>query len=63
MPRKNKFISHELKLDVIERKKKGEGNSMIGRAVGLAESTVRTIWANRESKEEKGSKHQQGPRY
>lgn len=48
MPRKNKFISHELKLDVIERKKKGEGNSMIGRAVGLAESTVRTIWANRE---------------
>ena len=49
MPRKNKFITHEMKVEIIERKKRGEGNSAIGRAMGgLAESTVRTIWANRE---------------
>ena len=49
MPRKNKFITHEMKVEIIERRKRGEGNSAIGRAMGgLAESTVRTIWANRE---------------
>ena len=37
-----------MKLQIIERKQKNEGNTAIGRALGLSESTVRSVWKNRE---------------
>lgn len=46
MSRKNNFFPQQFKLDGIETKK-GDGNYMIGRAVGLSESTVRIMLVNR----------------
>lgn len=44
---KRKAIGLYVKRDVIKRKERGQGNSAIGRALGLSESTVRTIWKNK----------------
>lgn len=44
---KRKAIGLDVKRDVIKRKEEGQGNSAIGRALGLSESTVRTIWKNK----------------
>ena len=48
-PTKRKNISLEVKRQVIQKKDGGMGNSVIGRVMGLSESTVRTIIKNRES--------------
>ncbi|KAK3890069.1 hypothetical protein Pcinc_005984 [Petrolisthes cinctipes] len=45
---KRKAISFDIKKEVISRKEKGEGNSAIGRDLGLSESSVRTIWRKRD---------------
>ena len=45
--RSRKVISIETKMEVIRRKDKGQKNCFIGRAMGLAESTVRTILGKR----------------
>ena len=40
---KRKSLDLSIKQEVVKRKKEGQGNSAIGRALGLSESTVRTI--------------------
>ena len=44
--RTRKFLSHSIKLEIIWRKEKGEGNSKIGRDIGLSEFTLRTVYKN-----------------
>ena len=48
MASKRKTITLEVKREVIRRKDAGEGNSAIGRVLGLHEATVRTIYRKRE---------------
>ena len=48
MASKRKSITLEQKREVIRRKDAGEGNSAIGRVMGLHEATVRTIYRKRE---------------
>lgn len=47
--RTRKFLSHSIKLEIIRRKEKGEGNSKIGRDMGLSESTICTVYKNKEA--------------
>lgn len=47
-PIKWKYISFEIKKEVIVRKEKGEGNTAIGRSLGLAKSNVKTKWCNKD---------------
>ena len=46
---KKKFLTHSIKLDIIKKKEQGMGNTAIGREMGLSESTVHTVWKNREA--------------
>lgn len=39
-----KVMTHTTKMEVIQRKEEGQGDTATGRAIGLAESTVMTIW-------------------
>ena len=52
MPRplsgKRKAISLTVKKEIIERKEKGEGNTAIGRSLGLNEACVRSVWRKKE---------------
>ena len=41
---KRNAIFFDIKKEVIARKQKGEGNTAIGRDLGLSQSNVRTIW-------------------
>ena len=41
---RNKAISFDIKKEIIPWKEKGEGNTAIGRDLGLSESSVRIIW-------------------
>ena len=45
---KRKAISFDIKKEVIARKEKGEGNTAIGRDLGLSESSVRVTWRKRD---------------
>lgn len=47
-PLKRKSLTLEMKLEVIKKKEQGWGNTKIGRAMGLRESTVRTILKQKE---------------
>ena len=44
---KGMSLDFSIKQEVIKRKEEGQGNSAIGRALGLSESTVRTTWKKR----------------
>ena len=41
---KRNSLDFSIKQEVIKHKEEGQGNSAISRALGLSESTVRTIW-------------------
>lgn len=45
---KRKSLNFTIKMEVVRLKEEGQGNSAIGRALGLSESTVRTIWKIRD---------------
>ena len=45
---KRKSLDFSIKQEVVKRKEEGQGNSAIGRALGLSESTVRTIWKKKD---------------
>ena len=45
---KRKLLDFSIKQEVVKRKEEGQGNSAIGRALGLSESTVRTIWKKKD---------------
>ena len=42
------MLDFSIKQDVIKRKEEGQGNSAIGHALGLSESTVKTIWKKKD---------------
>ncbi|XP_045122673.1 tigger transposable element-derived protein 1-like [Portunus trituberculatus] len=46
--RKCKSLDFSIKQGVVKRKEEGQGNSAIGRALDLSESTVRTIWKKKD---------------
>lgn len=46
---RKKLLTHAIKLEIIKKKEDGKGNTAIGREMGLSESTVRTVWKNREA--------------
>ena len=46
---KKKLLTHSIKLDIIKKKEQGMGNTAIGREMGLSQSTVHTVWKNREA--------------
>lgn len=48
-PRRKNRLSNTLKMEVIRKKEEGMGNTAIGREMGLAESTVRSIWKSRDA--------------
>ena len=45
---KRKSLDFSIKQEVIKRKEEGQGDSAIGRALGLNESTVKTIWKKKD---------------
>ena len=45
---KRKHLTLEIKKEIIDRKEKGEGNSAIGRSMGLNESSVRAVWRKKD---------------
>ena len=45
---KRKSLDFSIKQEVVKHKEEGQGNSAIGRALGLSESTVRTIWKKKD---------------